>query len=169
MALTSLSAPPAPLPRIDALPPDFIWGASTSAFQIEGAADADGRGASVWDTRGHLGLVANHDTGDVACDHYRRYAEDVALMQRLGLDAYCFSVSWPRVLPAGMGAANADGLAFYDRLIDRLLAAGIEPWLCLYHWDLPQALDDLGGWSNRDLAGWFADYAALIADRYRDR
>ena len=169
MALTSLSAPPTRLPRIDALPPDFIWGASTSAFQIEGAADADGRGASVWDTRGHLGLVANHDTGDVACDHYRRYAEDVALMQRLGLDAYRFSVAWPRVLPAGRGAANADGLAFYDRLIDRLLAAGIEPWLCLYHWDLPQALDDLGGWSNRDIVGWFAEYAALIAGRYHDR
>ena len=113
--------------------------------------------------------IINNDTGDVACDHYHRYAEDVALMKTLGVGAYRFSVSWPRVLPKGRGAANEAGLAFYDRLIDKLLEDGIEPWLCLYHWDLPQALADLGGWANRDCAGWFADYAALIARRYGDR
>jgi beta-glucosidase len=151
-------------------PRDFVWGVSTSAYQIEGAAREDGRGPSIWDTRCRIpGKVANGDTGDVACDHYHRYAEDVALMKDLGVGAYRFSVAWPRVLPEGKGAVNAAGLAFYDRLIDAVLAAGIEPWLCLYHWDLPQALDDLGGWTNRDSAGWFADYAALVARRYGDR
>jgi beta-glucosidase len=115
------------------------------------------------------GKVANGDTGDVACDHYHRYAEDVALMRRLGIGAYRFSISWPRVLPRGRGRTNAKGLDFYDRLIDAVLAAGIEPWICLYHWDLPQALDDLGGWTARDSASWFADYAALVARRTGDR
>ena len=105
----------------------------------------------------------------MACDHYHRYREDVALMKRLGLQVYRFSVAWPRVLPQGRGTANSLGLDFYDRLIDELLQNGIEPWLCLYHWDLPQALDDLGGWQNRDIAGWFADYTALVARRYGDR
>jgi beta-glucosidase len=151
-------------------PRDFVWGVSTSSYQIEGAAQEDGRGPSIWDTRSHIpGKVANSDNGDVACDHYHRYAEDVALMQGIGVGAYRFSVAWPRVLPLGRGAVNEPGLAFYDRLIDKLLAAGIEPWLCLYHWDLPQALQDLGGWPNRDSVGWFADYAALIARRYGDR
>ena len=151
-------------------PRDFVWGVSTSSFQIEGAAREDGRGPSIWDTRCLIkGKVANGDTGDVACDHYHRYPEDIALMKDLGVRAYRFSVAWPRVLPQGRGAANEAGLAFYDRLIDTVLAAGIEPWLCLYHWDLPQALDDLGGWTNRDSAGWFADYAALVAGRYGDR
>lgn len=157
------------LPRVDALRPDFIWGVSTSSFQIEGAANEDGRGPSVWDTHGHKGEIANRDTGDVACDHYHRYPEDIVLMQRLGLQAYRFSVAWPRVLPQGQGTPNEPGLAFYDRLIDAILAAGIEPWLCLYHWDLPQALDDHGGWTNRDSVGWFADYATLVAKRYGDR
>jgi beta-glucosidase len=152
-----------------AWPRDFIWGVSTSSFQIEGATSEDGRGPSIWDTFCAVGRVANRDTGDVACDHYHRYAEDVALMQRLGVQAYRFSVAWPRLLPEGRGCPNEAGLAFYDRLIDALLEAGIEPWLCLYHWDLPQALDDLGGWSVRDAAGWFADYAALVARRYGDR
>jgi len=156
-------------PPISALRPGFIWGVSTSAFQIEGAAHEDGRGLSVWDTYGQQGEIANHDTGDVACDHYHRYEEDVALMQRLGLQAYRFSVAWPRVLPQGRGARNEKGLAFYDRLIDTLLAAGIEPWLCLYHWDLPQALDDQGGWTTRDIVSWFAEYATLAAERYGDR
>jgi beta-glucosidase len=156
-------------PPIDALRRDFIWGVSTSAFQIEGATREDGRGPSVWDTYCQRGEVANHDTGDVACDHYHRYREDVALMQRLGVQAYRFSVAWPRVLPQGTGAPNEKGLAFYDQLIDTLLAAKIEPWLCLYHWDLPQALDDLGGWSVRDSVSWFTDYAALVATRYGDR
>lgn len=151
-------------------PRDFVWGVSTSSYQIEGAAAEDGRGPSIWDTRCRTqGKVANGDTGDVACDHYHRYPEDVALMQGLGVGAYRFSIAWPRVLPRGRGAPNAAGLDFYDRLIDAQLGAGIEPWICLYHWDLPQALDDLGGWTNRDCAGWFADYAALVARRYGDR
>jgi beta-glucosidase len=157
------------LPPLGALPRDFTWGVSTSAFQIEGATLEDGRGESVWDTYSRQGHIANHDTADVATDHYHRYPEDVALMHRLGVQAYRFSVAWPRVLPAGRGAQNEAGLAFYDRLIDALLAAGIEPWLCLYHWDMPQALDDLGGWTTRDSVGWFAEYATLVAKRYGDR
>jgi beta-glucosidase len=157
------------LPTATSWPRDFIWGVSTSSFQIEGATREDGRGPSVWDTYCAAGRAANRDTGDIACDHYHRYAEDVALMRDLGVQAYRFSVAWPRVLPRGRGAANEAGLAFYDRLIEALLAAGIEPWLCLYHWDLPQALGDLGGWLVRDTAGWFADYAALVARRYGDR
>lgn len=151
-------------------PKDFVWGVSTSAYQIEGAAGEDGRGPSIWDIRSHQpGRVDNGDTGDVACDHYHRYREDVALMKDIGVDAYRFSVAWPRVLPQGQGAANEPGLAFYDRLIDELLQAGIEPWLCLYHWDLPQALQERGGWTSRDSVGWFADYAGLVARRYGDR
>lgn len=150
-------------------PRDFIWGVSTSAFQIEGAARLEGRGPSVWDTYCATGKVANGDTGEVACDHYHRYAEDIALMRELGVTAYRFSVAWPRVLPRGRGGANEAGLAFYDRLIDGLLDAGIEPWICLFHSDLPQALADLGGWTVRDVAGWFSDYAALVARRYGDR
>jgi beta-glucosidase len=152
------------------LPRNFVWGVSTSSYQIEGAAREDGRGPSIWDTRCRIpGKIANGDTGDVACDHYHRYAEDVGLMKDFGVGAYRFSVAWPRVLPTGRGAANEPGLAFYDRLIDALLEAGIEPWLCLYHWDLPQALEDIGGWTNRDSAEWFGDYAALVARRYGDR
>jgi beta-glucosidase len=158
----------APFP-IGRIPRDFIWGVSTSSFQIEGATRVDGRGPSVWDTYAQTGAIANHETGDVACDHYNRYPEDIALMQQLGVQAYRFSVAWPRVLPKGRAAPNEAGLAFYDRLIDALLATGIEPWLCLYHWDLPQTLDDLGGWTTRDSVGWFADYAELVANRYGDR
>ncbi len=152
------------------LPCNFVWGVSTSSYQIEGAVAADGRGPSVWDAYSRSpGHVANGDTGDIACDHYHRYQEDTALMRDLGVNAYRFSVAWPRVMPDGRGSINEAGLAFYDRLIDGLLAAGIEPWLCLYHWDLPQALQDQGGWLNRDIAGWFADYAKLIATRFGDR
>lgn len=152
------------------LPRGFVWGLSTSAYQVEGAANEDGRGPSIWDTYSHEpGRVANGDTGDVACDHYHRYAEDIGLMRGLGIDAYRFSVSWSRVLPSGTGTVNEAGLAFYDRLIDKLLEAGIDPWLCLYHYDLPQTLQDRGGWTNRDIAKWFADYAGLIARRYGDR
>jgi beta-glucosidase len=154
---------------INTAPSDFVWGVSTSSYQIEGAAQEDGRGPSIWDTFCLTGKVANGDTGDVACDHYHRYREDVTLMRNIGVDAYRFSVSWPRVLPDGRGRVNELGLAFYDRLIDALLAAGIEPWLCFYHWDLPQALDDRGGWTARDSAAWFADYAGLVARRYGDR
>jgi beta-glucosidase len=160
------SPPPAATP----LPRDFVWGVSTSSYQIEGAAQLDGRGPSVWDVFCRIpGRVANGDTGDRASDHYHRYAEDIALMRQIGVGAYRFSVSWPRVLPSGRGKANESGLAFYDRLVDGLLAAGIEPWLCLYHWDLPQALQDQGGWTNRDIVQWFADYAHLIARRLGDR
>jgi beta-glucosidase len=148
----------------------FLWGVSTSSYQIEGAAREDGRGPSIWDTYCRQpGRITNGDTGDVACDHYHRYREDVGLMRDLGVEAYRFSVAWPRVMPNGRGDVNEAGLAFYDRLIDALSAASIEPWICLYHWDLPQALGDLGGWTNRDCAQWFADYATLIARRYGDR
>jgi beta-glucosidase len=157
-------------PQTLALPADFKWGVSTAAYQIEGAVAEDGRGPSIWDLFGRQkGRIANGDTGDVACDHYHRYREDVALMRRLGAQVYRFSVAWPRVLPQGRGQPNTLGLDFYDRLIDELLHNEIEPWLCLYHWDLPQALDDLGGWQNRDIAFWFADYAALMARRFGDR
>ncbi len=161
--------PVSELPCIAGLRSDFIWGVSTSSFQIEGATKEDGRGPSIWDIYCQNGEIKNHDTGDVACDHYHRYREDVALMKRLGVQAYRFSVAWPRVLPLGQGSANEPGLAFYDRLVDELLAAGIEPWLCLYHWDLPQALEDLGGWMNRKSAAWFADYTTLVATRFGDR
>ncbi len=148
----------------------FLWGVSTSSFQVEGAAHIDGRGDSIWDFYcRQQGRIKNSDSGDVACDHYHRYREDIALMRELGIDAYRFSISWPRVLPRGRGVINAPGLDFYDRVLDALLDAGIEPWVCLYHWDLPQALAELGGWQNRDIAGWFADYASLVARRYGDR
>lgn len=160
---------PSPAPR-RTLRRDFTWGVSTSSYQVEGAAREGGRGPSIWDGFCRQpGRIANGDTGDVACDHYHRYAEDVALMREMGIDAYRFSVAWPRVLPEGRGAANEQGLAFYDRLVDELLAASIEPWVCLYHWDLPQALQDAGGWASRDSASWFADYARLIASRLGDR
>lgn len=161
--------PTTQLPNTASLRPDFIWGVSTSSFQIEGATQEDGRGPSVWDIYCRSGETKNHDTGDVACDHYHRYREDVGLMRTLGVQAYRFSVAWPRVLPLGRESANEAGLSFYDRLIDELLAAGIEPWLCLYHWDLPQALEDRGGWLNRESVLWFADYASLIAARFGDR
>ena len=151
--------PTSELPATASLRPDFIWGVSTSSFQIEGATKEDGRGPSIWDVYCDNGEIKNHDTGDVACDHYHRYREDVALMKTLGVQAYRFSVAWPRVLPQGRGSANEAGLEFYDRLVDELLTAGIEPWLCLYHWDLPQAIENAGGWLNRELAAWFADYS----------
>ncbi|MER3458454.1 MAG: beta-glucosidase, partial [Chloroflexota bacterium] len=151
-------------------PDQFLWGAATSAYQIEGAWDADGKGESIWDRFSHTsGKVHNGDTGDVACDHYHRYVEDVALMRRLGLRAYRFSISWPRVIPRGRGAPNPAGLDFYDRLVDALLAAEIQPFATLYHWDLPQALQDGGGWGSRATVEAFAEYAALMARRLGDR
>ena len=151
-------------------PKDFLWGAATSAYQIEGSPLADGAGPSVWQRFCHTpSLVHNGDTGDVACDHYRRFADDVALMRRLGLSAYRFSTSWSRILPRGRGAVNSRGLDFYDRLVDALLAAGIEPMVTLFHWDLPASLDDLGGWLNPDIASWFAEYAAVVFDRLDGR
>ena len=151
-------------------PHGFIWGAATASYQIEGAHDEDGRSPSIWDTFARTpGKVLGGDTGDVACDHYHRYAEDVALMSDLGLDAYRFSVAWPRVIPTGTGAVNRAGLDFYSRLVDRLLEHGIRPVVTLYHWDLPQALDDRGGWLNRESAQWFADYSAAVVGALGDR
>ncbi|WP_052810041.1 GH1 family beta-glucosidase [Streptomonospora alba] len=151
-------------------PADFVWGASTASFQIEGATTADGRGPSIWDTFSAIpGKVLNGDTGEPAVDHYRRYAEDVGIMSELGIGAYRFSIAWPRVLPEGGGTVNQAGLDFYERLLDRLLAAGITPWPTLYHWDLPQALEDKGGWPERDTAYRFAEFAEVLRDRFGDR
>ncbi len=151
-------------------PDGFLWGAATSAYQIEGSPLADGAGPSIWHRFSHTpGLTANNETGDVACDHYARYADDVRLMQALGLTAYRFSVSWSRVMPSGTGAVNPRGLAFYERLVDALLGAGIQPCVTLYHWDLPAALDDRGGWLNPDVAHWFADYADTMVRALGDR
>jgi beta-glucosidase len=148
----------------------FTWGAASSSYQIEGGATAHGRGPSVWDVfSAEPGRVFRNHTGTIACDHYHRLSEDVAIMKRIGLQAYRFSVSWSRVMPTGRGAVNGAGLAFYDRLVDELLAAGIEPWLTLFHWDYPQALQLEGGWLNPDSPKWFADYATLITQRLSDR
>ena len=149
-------------------PDGFLWGAATSAYQVEGSPLADGAGASIWHDFAHTpGRVVNGDTGDVACDHYRHYADDVGLMARLGLNAYRFSIAWGRVLPEGTGKPNPKGLDFYRRLVDALLAQGIEPMATLYHWDLPAALQERGGWLNPDSAGWFADYARIDVRRAR--
>jgi beta-glucosidase len=151
-------------------PPGFSWGVATSAYQIEGAAAEDGRGPSIWDTFSHApGNTFEGHTGDVACDHYHRYEQDVDLIASLGVDAYRFSISWSRVQPDGHGAWNAKGMAFYDNLVDRLLEKGIKPHVTLYHWDLPQALQDLGGWGSRDTADRFAEYAAVMGRRLGDR
>ena len=151
-------------------PKNFLWGAATSAYQIEGAWNEDGKGESIWDRFSHRPhTIRSGDTGDVACDHYHRMPEDVALMRALGLAAYRFSISWSRVLPDGRGRVNPLGLGFYDRLVDELLDAGIQPVACLYHWDLPQALQDLGGWGNRQIADWYAEYAQVMFARLGDR
>jgi beta-glucosidase len=151
-------------------PDGFLWGAGTAAYQIEGAWDADGKGESIWDRFSHTpGKIAGGDTGDVACDHYHRYAADVELMRRLGLQAYRFSISWPRVFPQGRGALNRPGLDFYSRLVDELLAAGIQPFITLHHWDLPQALQDRGGWLERETCLAFADYAGQMVGALGDR
>src|SRR3982750_1626436 len=151
-------------------PPQFLWGAATSAYQVEGSPLADGAGPSIWQRFCHTpNLVLDGDTGDVACDHYRRYRDDVKLMRDLGLTAYRFSISWSRILPAGRGAVNPRGLDFYERLVDALLENGIQPTATLFHWDLPEALDDRGGWLNPDIAGWFADYASVVFRKLDDR
>lgn len=152
-------------------PDGFVWGAATSAYQIEGAPLADGAGPSIWQRFTHSpGLTADGDTGDVAADHYHRWREDVAIMRDvLGLNAYRFSIAWGRILPAGRGRVNPAGVAFYDRLVDALLEAGIRPNVTLFHWDLPEALDDRGGWLNPDAAQWFADYAAVMYRALDDR
>ncbi|MFB4305180.1 GH1 family beta-glucosidase [Actinomadura sp. GTD37] len=152
------------------LPEGFRWGVATAAYQIEGAVDEDGRGPSTWDTFSHTpGRVRDGHTGDVACDHYHRWPEDVALMSGLGVDSYRFSIAWPRVQPSGNGPVNVKGLDFYDRLVDGLLAAGISPAATLYHWDLPQPLEDAGGWMERDTAYRFAEFSYLAAERLSDR
>jgi beta-glucosidase len=153
-----------------AFPPGFVWGAATAAYQIEGAARSDGRGQSVWDTFSHTpGKVRRGDTGDIACDSYHRYREDIALLKSLGLNAYRFSVSWPRVQPGGSGPVNQKGLDYYRAVLDELAANDITPAVTLYHWDLPQELQDAGGWANRETALRFADYAALVIDAFGDR
>lgn len=157
-------------PPLPGFPEGFRWGVSTAAYQIEGAVAEDGRGPSIWDTFSHTeGKTGEGATGDVACDHYHRWQQDVALMAGLGIDTYRFSIAWPRVQPAGTGGPNEAGLDFYDRLVDALLAQGIRPLPTLYHWDLPQPLQDAGGWMNRETAHRFADYAALAAARLGDR
>ena len=154
------------MPRIS-FPKDFTFGVATSAFQIEGAWNEDGKGPSIWDTFGHTpGKVWRDIPGDTAVDHYHRFREDVAIMRDLGIDSYRFSLSWPRILPEGTGRINRAGLDFYRRLIDELYDASIAPNVTLYHWDLPQALEDRGGWGNRDVAAWFGDYAALVFDEF---
>jgi beta-glucosidase len=172
MTVHKVTAPePAGSPEaVASFPAHFMWGAGTAAYQIEGGVHAGGRGPSIWDTFSHTpGMVRHGDTGDVAADHYTRYMQDVALMQKLGLTAYRFSVAWSRIQPDGSGPANQAGLDFYRRLVDELLAAGITPVLTLYHWDLPQALEDAGGWPARDTAHRFADYAELVYDALADR
>ncbi len=151
-------------------PTNFLWGAATASYQIEGAWNEDGKGESIWDRFSHTpGKISDKSNGDVACDHYHRYQDDIALMRQLGLKAYRFSISWPRILPTGSGRVNLPGLDFYDRLTDALLAANIEPFLTLHHWDLPQSLYERGGWLNRSNLGYFADYAAIVARRLGDR
>lgn len=151
-------------------PQRFAWGCATASYQIEGAAFEDGKGRSIWDVFSHEpGRILGGDTGDVACDHYHRWPEDVDLMAGIGLNAYRFSIAWPRIMPEGTGAVEPRGLGFYDRLVDALLAAGIEPWVTLYHWDLPHALHLRGGWLNPAISDWFADYTAVVVDALSDR
>ena len=151
-------------------PEGFLWGSATASYQVEGAVHADGRGPSIWDTFSHTpGKTHGGDTGDVADDHYHRYKEDIGLMTELGLTTYRFSIAWPRIFPEGTGARNPKGFDFYDRMLDTLLEAKIAPYCTLYHWDLPQALQDKGGWQNRDTAKAFADYAAVVAEHLSDR
>jgi beta-glucosidase len=151
-------------------PRDFLWGAATSAYQIEGSPLADGAGPSNWHLFTHQpGRTAKGETGDIACDHYRRWPEDIRIMGELGLQAYRFSLSWSRIFPQGTGQVNTQGLDYYEQLVDALLTAGIQPVPTLFHWDLPAALDERGGWTNRDSAGWFADYADVVFRRLGDR
>src|SRR5262245_36581350 len=149
-------------------PPGFMWGVSTSSCQIEGRVDR--KSDSIWDTFARIdGTIGDRTTPEIACDSYHRYPEDIALLAKLGVEAYRFSIAWPRVIPDGTGRPDPRGLDYYDRVTDALLKAKVEPWPCLFHWDLPQALQDRGGWGNRDIAGWFADYAVLMARRLGDR
>lgn len=149
---------------------DFKWGVATAAYQIEGAWNKDGKGLSIWDTFSHgKKNVLNGDTGDVACDFYHRYEEDIALIKSLNMDVFRFSISWPRILPNGTGIVNQKGLDFYHRVIDTCLELGIEPWITCYHWDLPQALQDKGGWANREIVNWFSEYVKILGREYGDK
>ncbi|HEX7557194.1 MAG TPA: family 1 glycosylhydrolase, partial [Leptolinea sp.] len=151
-------------------PPGFVWGAATASYQIEGGWNEDGRSPSIWDTYSKIpGKVLHGETGDVAADHYHPWKADVALINQLGIPAYRFSFAWPRILPAGFGVVNPKGLDFYDRLVDELLKAGIQPFPTLYHWDLPQVLEDAGGWTSRQTAFYFADYANVLVEHFSDR
>ncbi|MYW27749.1 GH1 family beta-glucosidase, partial [Streptomyces sp. SID2119] len=155
---------------LTAFPADFTWGVATAAYQIEGAVTEDGRSPSIWDTFSHTpGTIDGGDTGDVACDHYHRVPEDIGLIKQVGADAYRFSIAWPRVVPGGDGPVNKAGLDFYDRLVDGLLEAGVTPFATLYHWDLPQVLQDRGGWTVRETSEHFAAYASHVVDRIGDR
>ncbi|TET07715.1 glycosyl hydrolase family protein, partial [Candidatus Aerophobetes bacterium] len=156
--------------KIAKFPHGFIWGTATAAYQIEGAWNEDGKGESIWDRFCRIpGKVQDGDRGDIACDHYHRYRDDIKLMRALSLNAYRFSIAWPRIFPQGKDRINQRGLDFYERLVDELLDAGIEPFVTLYHWDLPQALQEEGGWANRDTVGYFKDYAAQVSKRLGDR
>lgn len=155
--------------RAARFPNDFLWGTATSAYQVEGAWAEDGKGESIWDRYAHEGKITGQQTGDTACDQYHRFREDIALMRQIHMRSHRFSISWPRVLPHGVGQINQKGIDYYSRFVDALLEAGIRPFCTLYHWDLPQALEDRGGWANRDLAGYFADYAGLMAKYLGDR
>lgn len=153
-----------------AFPRDFLWGAATASYQIEGATNEDGRSESIWDRFAATpGKVRNGESGAIATDHYHRYREDIGLIRELGLSAYRFSIAWPRVLPAGTGAVNSAGLDFYDRLVDELLSIGVRPFVTLYHWDMPQALEDRGGWPNRDTVDAYLEYATAVVQRLGDR
>jgi beta-glucosidase len=164
------AAAPLGRPGVARFPKGFLWGAATASYQVEGAVQEDGRGPSIWDTFSHTpGKTVGNATGDVSTDHYHRYKEDVQLMKALGLKIYRFSIAWPRVFPQGTGAANPKGLDFYNRLVDELLANGIQPFATLYHWDLPLALHDKGGWESRDTSRAFGDYAGYVAQHLSDR
>ena len=151
-------------------PNDFFWGTATASYQIEGATDKDGKSKSIWDTFTHTpGKVKNNENGDTAVDHYHRYEEDIELMANINLNSYRFSLAWTRIIPEGMGKINPKGIDFYSRLIDKCLEKNIEPFITLYHWDLPQSLQDKGGWANRDMAKIFSDYSETIVKNFGDR
>jgi beta-glucosidase len=175
MNMSSTTSAPASRPDHAGLPASgfpkgFLWGAATASYQIEGSPQADGKGPSIWDMMSRKeGAIAGGATGDVACDHYQRFREDVAMMKEMGLQAYRFSISWPRIFPDGTGKVNQAGLDFYSALVDELLAAGIAPFATLYHWDLPLALHHRGGWMNREIKDWFADYATVVGKHLGDR
>ncbi len=170
LAIDAAAQTASPSPAERRFPQGFLWGSATASYQVEGAVNEDGRGPSIWDTFSHTpGKTNNGDTGDVADDHYHRYKEDIQLMKDLGLQTYRFSIAWPRVFPTGKGTPNPKGLDFYNRMLDELLAAGIQPFCTLFHWDLPQALEDKGGWQSRDTSEAFANYAGYVAEHLSDR